>query len=126
MTPSIVSWVASSHAAHFARPKSSTLTKSCWSASLHSITFDGFRSRCTRLCWCASSSDAQICAQDRPHARRRLRTERRDQRLQADPVQQLHHVVELPVAGDAEVVEIDRVRRLQAGDDIGFAAEALP
>ena len=41
-------------------------------------------------------------------------------------VQQLHDVVEPAVAGDAEVVELDRVRRAKPGRGLRLAAEAAP
>ena len=52
-------------------------------------------------------------AQDEDDAGCRLRTERRDERLQADAVEQLHHVVETAVLRGAEIVEIHGVGRLQ-------------
>ena len=112
--PSIVNCVVrSSPAMNLARPKSSTLTKSWCRPTLQIMTFDGFRSRWTRPCRCASSSDSADRRQDRQHASGRLRAERRHERLEADAVEQLHHVVEAPIARHAEVVEVDRVRRLQ-------------
>ena len=63
--------------------------------------------------------------QNRQNASRRLRAERRHQRLETDAVEQLHHVIEPPITRHAEIVEVDRVRRLQTRDDVGFALEAF-
>ena len=59
------------------------------------------------------------------HAVGWLRSELRDERLQADAVEQLHHVVEPAILRGAEVIQIHRVRRLQGRDHIGFATEPL-
>ena len=53
-------------------------------------------------------------AQHLDDARRRDRAEPAHQRLQVEPVEQLHDKVEGPGSGLAEVVQPDRVRRLQA------------
>ncbi len=47
-----------------------------------------------------------------------------DQGLQVEPVQDLHHVIERAVAGDAEVVQLDAVRRVQGGGRLGLPLEA--
>ena len=54
----------------------------------------------------------------------RQRAEPLDQRVQVEPVQQLHHVVERAVVGHAEVVELDGVRRAQRRGGLGLALEA--
>ena len=46
-----------------------------------------------------------------------------DQRLQVQPVEQLHHEVERAGPGLAEVVQPDRMRRLQLGRRLGLALE---
>ncbi len=46
-------------------------------------------------------------------------------RFERHAVQQLHHEVERLVVGHAEVVQLDRVRRPQAGHGLGLAPEAL-
>jgi len=45
--------------------------------------------------------------------------------FQVEAVEQLHHVVERPVVGHAEVVELDRVRRTHPGGRLRFAPESL-
>jgi len=48
--------------------------------------------------------------QDVHHPFRRERSAAPDERLQVEPLEQLHHVVERAVAGDAEVEQVHRVR----------------
>ncbi len=110
---------------NLARPKSRTLTKSWLKPTLQIIAFDGLRSRWTRPCRWASSSDSRDRHQNRQDTSCRLRAERRHQRLETDAVEQLHHVVEAPISRHAEIVEVDRVGRLQARDHVGFALEAF-
>ena len=43
--------------------------------------------------------------------------------LEADPVEQLHHVIEVAVLGDAEVVHVDGVGGAERGRVLGFALE---
>ena len=62
-------------------------------------------------------------AQDVDHAARGHRAVPPHQRLEVHPVEQLHHEVERLVVGDAEVVELDGVRRPQVRRGFGLAPE---
>ena len=63
--------------------------------------------------------------QNRNDARGRLGPERVDERLQADAVEQLHHVIQAAFLRRAEVVQINSIRRLQPCNGVGFALKAL-
>ena len=63
-------------------------------------------------------------AQQHDHALGRLRPEARDDALEIEPVEQLHHVIEAAAVVDAEVVELHGVRRPQAGGHLRLALEA--
>ena len=56
---------------------------------------------------------------------RRQRTVTFDQPLQVHAAQPLHHVVEAPRLGHAEVEQLHRVRRLQLRGRLRLAREAL-
>ena len=51
------------------------------------------------------------------------RTEVADERLEVAPRQELHRVVKRPLVGDAEVEDVNRVRRSQRGSRPGLALE---
>src|SRR6185295_12409451 len=63
-------------------------------------------------------------AQDTYHPRRGLRAERLDQGLQVYAVEQLHHVIEDAVFGDAEVVQLHGVGRAQQRRRFGLLFES--
>ena len=46
-----------------------------------------------------------------------------DECIEVEAVEQLHHVIETAVAGDAEIPELHGVRRAQPGRDLRFALE---
>ena len=50
-------------------------------------------------------------------------TEAPHERVGVESVEQLHHVVERAVVGDAEIEELHGVRRAEAGDDLRLALE---
>ena len=106
------------------RPKSSTLTKSNVVPARLTTTFAGLMSRWTRPFACASASERADLAQEVDDPLRRQRPELLDQRLEVEAVEQLHHVVERAVVGDAEVVELHRVRRRERGGGARLALEA--
>ena len=58
-------------------------------------------------------------------ASRRERALARHQGLEGHAVEQLHDEIHRLVVGDAEVVELDGVRRAEAGRGLGLAAKAL-
>ena len=47
-----------------------------------------------------------------------------DERLQVEPVQDLHHVVERPLPRHPEVVQVHGVGRVKGGGGLGLALEA--
>ncbi len=57
------------------------------------------------------------------HAGRRLRAVLLHQSVEIEAVEELHHVVEGPVVGPAEVVELDRVRGSEARGDLSLGFE---
>ena len=63
-------------------------------------------------------------AKDVDHARRGERPIPAHQRVEIDPFQQLHHQVVPAVLRHPEVVELDRVGRLEIGRRLRFAPEA--
>ena len=63
-------------------------------------------------------------AQDVDDPLRRQRPVLPDQGVEVEPVEQLHHVVQPAVLGDAEIVELHRVRRRERGGGARLALEA--
>ena len=76
--------------------------------------FAGLMSRCTSPHDSASESEWHICREHIEDPFGRYRAEAPDESVGVETVEQLHHVIERAVVGDAEVEQRHGVRRSEA------------
>jgi hypothetical protein len=121
--PGLVMLVVATSCFIFARPKSTTLTKSPPDRIGSRTMFSGLRSRWMIPRWWASASAASTWHEHVDHAPERERSIVVDDAREVPPAQELHHEVEL-AAVLAEVDDRDRVRVVQAARRAGLGDES--